>query len=149
MENNELKKACIKNFTCCYFNDIIKIEDFDFNILLDEKLYETFFIYVTYKPLIGSKNLWILFDRVDGFIRNHNGTKYFPLFGSEKYNDIFNMIRYLVTIKLSISDIVSHNYGKIKIDSCGDLPLEKNIDFANVVILIKSVFSKNYNQYFY
>ena len=38
MENNELKKVCIKNRTCCYFDDIIKIADFDFdNILLDEK----------------------------------------------------------------------------------------------------------------
>ena len=38
MENNELKRVCIKNCTCCYFDDIIKIVDFDFdNILLDEK----------------------------------------------------------------------------------------------------------------
>ena len=33
-----LKEINIKNCTCYYFNDIIKIEDFDFdNILLDEK----------------------------------------------------------------------------------------------------------------
>ena len=39
MENNEFKKACIKNRTCYYFDDIIKSEDFDFNnILIDEKL---------------------------------------------------------------------------------------------------------------
>ena len=29
MENNELKKIRIKNSTCYYFNDIIKLEDFD------------------------------------------------------------------------------------------------------------------------
>ena len=28
MENNELKKVRIKNHTCYYFNDIIKIEYF-------------------------------------------------------------------------------------------------------------------------
>ena len=27
MENNELKKVCIKNRTCYYFDDIIKVED--------------------------------------------------------------------------------------------------------------------------
>ena len=38
MENNEFKKVCIKNRTCYYFNDIIKLEDFDLdNILIDEK----------------------------------------------------------------------------------------------------------------
>ena len=31
MENNELKKVCIKDSACCYFDDISKIEDFDFD----------------------------------------------------------------------------------------------------------------------
>ena len=35
---NNLKEINVKNSTCYYFDDIIKIEDFDFdNILLDEK----------------------------------------------------------------------------------------------------------------
>ena len=30
MENeNEVSKVCIKNRTCCYFDDIIKLEDCD------------------------------------------------------------------------------------------------------------------------
>ena len=29
MENNEFKKLCIKNCMCYYFDDIIKLEDFD------------------------------------------------------------------------------------------------------------------------
>ena len=34
------KKVDIKNLTCYYFDDIIKIADFDFdNILLNEKSY--------------------------------------------------------------------------------------------------------------
>ena len=36
--NDELKEIDIKNFVCCYFGDIIKIEDFYLdNILIDEK----------------------------------------------------------------------------------------------------------------
>ena len=36
--NDELKEIDIKNCTCYYFDDIIKIEDFDFdNILINEK----------------------------------------------------------------------------------------------------------------
>ena len=34
---NNLKEINIKNLTCSFFDDIVKIEDFDFdNILLDE-----------------------------------------------------------------------------------------------------------------
>ena len=40
MENNEIKIVCIKNRTCCYFDDIIKLEDFDLDILIDEKSHE-------------------------------------------------------------------------------------------------------------
>ena len=35
--NDELKEINIKNRTCYYFDDIIKIEDFDLdNVLVDE-----------------------------------------------------------------------------------------------------------------
>ena len=38
MENNEFKKPCIKHCTDYYFDDIIKLEDFDFdNIFIDVK----------------------------------------------------------------------------------------------------------------
>ena len=46
MENNEYKKIFIKNCTYYYFDDIIKLEDFDFNnILIDEKSYKNILIY--------------------------------------------------------------------------------------------------------
>ena len=31
-KNNELKRFVIKNRTCYFFNDIIKVKDFDFDI---------------------------------------------------------------------------------------------------------------------
>ena len=38
--NDELKEIDIKNLTCHYFDDIIKIEDFTLdNILIDQKSY--------------------------------------------------------------------------------------------------------------
>ena len=51
MENNELKKVCIKNRMCYYFDDIIKIEDFNLdNVLIDKKSQENFLIYdISYK----------------------------------------------------------------------------------------------------
>ena len=54
----KIKKGRIKNRTCYYFDDIIKLEDFTLdNILIDEKSHENILIYdISYKPLIGSKN---------------------------------------------------------------------------------------------
>ena len=78
IENNELKKVGVKNCTCCYFDGIIKTEDFDFdNVLFDIKPHETILNYdVLHKTLIGAKPLPIKFDKVDGFIIDYDGTKY-------------------------------------------------------------------------
>ena len=61
-------KIDIKNCTCFYFDDMIKIEHFDFNnILVDEKLYENMLLYnISYKTLIGAKPLRIKFDKING-----------------------------------------------------------------------------------
>ena len=76
--------------------------------------------------------------------------KYLALFHSnEKYDIIFDRIRYLIIILLrsNISYVVSHKYAKIKIDSNGNLLLKKTITMHNVIILIKSVFNENHNHY--
>ena len=92
MENNELQKLCIKNCTCYCFDGIIRIEHFEFdNILLDVKswLYD-----FSYKTLIGTKPLRIRFDKVDQFITVYDGNRYLVLFGPEKYDAIYDRIRY-------------------------------------------------------
>ena len=48
------------------------------------------------KTLIGTKLLRILFDKVDEFIRDYNGTKYLVLFGLERYGAIYDGIKYLM-----------------------------------------------------
>ena len=78
MENNEFKKVCIINHACYYFDDIITVENVDIdNILIEEKSHKSILIYdISYKTLIGSKPLRIRFDKIDGFIRIYDGTRY-------------------------------------------------------------------------
>ena len=96
--NIPLKEIDIKNRTCYYFDDVIKIEDFDFDILLHEKSYENVLIYnISYKTLIGAKPLRIRFNKIDKFIRIYYGTRYLVLYGPEKYDAI--RIRYLMSQK--------------------------------------------------
>ena len=69
--NDKLKETDIKNRASYYFDDIIKIEDFDLdNILTDEKSYKNILFYnISYKTLIDYNPLRIRFDKIDGFIR--------------------------------------------------------------------------------
>ena len=83
MENDGLKKARIKNRTCYYFDDLIKIEVFTFvnnslngNILVHD---------ISYKTLFGSKLLRVIFDEWDGFITVYEEIRYLKLLASEKY----------------------------------------------------------------
>ena len=63
-----------------------KIEDFDVNsILIDKKSHDNTLLYnVSYKTLIGTKPLLISFDKINGFIRVYDGTRYLVLFRMKK-----------------------------------------------------------------
>ena len=77
-----LKEIDIKNCTCYYFDDIIRIEDFNIdNISIDEKSYVKILVYnISYKSLIDAKPLRIMLDKIDGFIRVYGWTRYLVLF---------------------------------------------------------------------
>ena len=62
MENeDELNKTDIKNRTCYYFHDIMRVLDIDFSdVLLSEKSYENILIFdISYKTFMGAKPLHI------------------------------------------------------------------------------------------
>ena len=54
---------------------------------------------------------------------------------------MFDRKKYLL-LKRNISDVYFLKYTKIKINSDVELPLERNLNMPNVVILIKSVLKK-------
>ena len=78
-------KKFILNFARVIISITIRFEDFDFdNILIDEKSYENVLIYnISQRTLIGPTPLRIRFDKIDGFIRVCNGTRYLISFGPE------------------------------------------------------------------
>ena len=72
--DDELKEIDIRSSMCYYFDDIIKIEDVDIDILIDEKRYKNILVYsVSYESLINSKPLCIRLDKIDGFIGVYDG----------------------------------------------------------------------------
>ena len=66
MEIDELEKLCTKNRTCYYFHDIIKIDYFDFGIILmDEKSYQNILIYeVSCKTLMDANCVLCLMENM-------------------------------------------------------------------------------------
>ena len=84
----------------------------------------------------------IRFDKVDGFIIIYDKTRYLTLFRSDKYDGIYNRIRYLMSLKSDIIYVFSHYFANLKFDSYDSLPTEKIFTLHNVIILIKSVLNK-------
>ena len=71
----------------------------------------------SYKTLIDPKTWRFRFDKIDGFIRIYDGTRYLTFFGSEKCDAIHGKIRYLISLKCSITQTFSHYFAKNKVDS--------------------------------
>ena len=68
--NDDLKEINIENRKRYYFDDLIKIEDFNLgNILIDEKTYKNILVYnISHKTLIDAKPLRIRFNKIIRFI---------------------------------------------------------------------------------
>ena len=113
------------------------------------KIDENILIYdISYKTLISPKLLRIRFDKIDGFIRTCDGTRFLVLFGSRECDVIYNRIRHLISLKSSITYTFSRYFAKKKVGSYNSLPAEKGLTLHNVIILIKSVLNKDQNYYY-
>ena len=129
--NDELIEINITNCTCYYFDDIIKVGDFDCNNnLFDEKsyddLYENILIYdILCKTLMSEKPLRIRFNKVDGFIKIYDANGYLVLFRPERYYTIYDKIKCLISIKSGFTYGINHNFWRIRIDSHNSLPIKR------------------------
>ena len=78
-----------------------------------------------------TKSLRDRFDKINGFIKLYDGTRYLGFIDPENY------------------DAISHNYARIKVDSHDSLPPQKTLTFHNDIMHIKSVWNKDQSHYCY
>ena len=75
--------------------------DIEFSdILLDEKLYKekwNFDFDISYKTSTGAKPCRIRFDKIDGFIKMHDKSRYLILFDYSYCDKICDKIKYLTS----------------------------------------------------
>ena len=62
------------------------------------------------------------------FHRVCDRNRYLVLFSPEKYDIIYNRIRYLICLKIGITYVVSHSFARTKIDWYDSFPLEKTLE---------------------
>ena len=80
--------------------------------------------------MFHTKPLGIMFNKVKELIRDYDGTKYLVFFVLEKYDVIYDRIRYIIGLKNGIKYVFPYNYAKTKIISDDDFPLKETLTFV-------------------
>ena len=71
------------------------------------------------------KPLHIWFDKVDGFVKVYDGARSLVLFSPERYDAIYDRVKYFISRKSGITYSTDHNFARMKFDSNNFLPIEK------------------------
>ena len=110
---------------------------------------------ISYKTSTGAKPLRVMFVqirlngfRLDGFIKIHDGIRYFVLFDCGWFDKICDRIKYLIGEKMVLLIILIIILQESKLVHT-ELSTEKIWTSHNVTILINSIVNKNENNYYY
>ena len=115
-----IKEINIKNQTYYFFDEMINIKHFDPNLLkIDKKSHKNIDIYyIGYIGYVKSKSvrsLYLIINKVDGYVEEINGNKYLTLVSTDKNKEVVTKFTELWDeIKNSIEKInnKSGEYGK-------------------------------------
>ena len=157
------KQLNIKQRTYYFYNDLINIKDFDARLLkLDKQTsmcLNIYYIgYVTKKPqwnVNGVNPLYLMINRIDGFIEEKNGDKYLNISDTDrnsevlrKYSEVWNGIKdYIEKINDDKSGKYDKDFMKIKFNSSDDIPLNKQLNFPTITGIIRNIFEKDGKYY--
>ena len=157
------KQMNIKNRTYCFYNDLIKLFDFNPNMLkLNKKTFKGIDIYyigyVTkeeeYK--FNSANpFYLLIYKIDGFIEEKRENKYLNIAFTDNNDEVLNRYKEVLSGIKSCIEKINNNksgeyekdYMQIKFNSDDKLPLNKQSQFLSVTIVIRPVFEEDGKYY--
>ena len=80
--------------------------------------------------MIQTKPLHVRLDKIDGFVRIYDGTRYSTMFGSEKYDAICDGIRHFTSLKWGMTYIFFSLFCKNQNWFWWFFTYRKNYDFA-------------------
>ena len=108
----------------------------------------------TRKPAwnVNSVNpLYLMINRIDGLIKEKTGDKYLNIALTDrnsevlrKYSKVWNGIKD-INKKINNSELAEYDKDcmKIKFNSNDDIPLDKQLNFPTITVIIRSIFGKN------
>ena len=154
-----VKGLNIKNRTY-FFDDMIDIRKFESNLLkIDKKSHRDFDIYYIgyltvkkfnncsddcdYENIRSVNPLYLIFQSATGYFKEQNGEKYLILDLIKKYEEVFSGIKSEIeTINSGKKMYYEKNYARISVNTDDDVPLNKQLKFSTLTIIIRCVFQK-------
>ena len=157
----EVKQINIKNPTYYFYNGMNNLKNVEPNFLkIDKKHYKGINIYYIgyitikkiddYESIYSVNPLYLIIDHASGYIEEKGVNKYLVFDSTDenkellkKYNDVWNGI--MGKIKEVRNDEFDYkkDYMKIKFNSDDDLPLNKQLKFHAMTIIIRSLFEED------
>ena len=111
-----------------------------------------------YVKVNSVNTLYLIIDKVDGYIEEKNGNKYLTLVSTDKnkevltkFTELWDQIKNLIKKIDDKPGDYDKKYMQIKFNSDDNLPLNKILQIHNITIVIRSAFqegNKNYPQNF-
>ena len=147
----ETKGLNIKDQTYYYIDDMTHIRNFHSNLLkIDQKHYKDDDIYyincITIKKFSDCENihnvntLCLRIHSATGYFKEENGKKYLILDLIEKYEEVFSGIRSEIkTINGGKELFYEENYARIDVNTNDNMPLNKQLKFPALTIIIRIV----------
>ena len=155
----QTKELNVKSQSYYYFDDIIDIRNFHSNLLkIDKKSHKDIDIYyigyITIKKFSDCENihsvnpLYLIIHSATGHFKEKNGEKYLILDSTEKYEEVFSGIKSEIeTINSGEKPFYKKHYAKIGVDTDDNVPLNKQLKFPSLAIIIRCVFQKDKKLY--
>ena len=150
------KQLNIKNRIYYFYNELINVKDFDSRLLKPDKkismnLRIYYIGYVTKKPeyevnIVNS--LYLLINRIDEFIEEKEGDKYLNIALTDRDSEVLRKHSEVWNgIKNCIKNKYDKDFMKIKLNSGDVIPLNKQLYFPTITVIIKNIFEK-YGKYY-
>ena len=148
------KELNIKNQTYYSFNDMINIKNVHSNLLIiDKKSHkdtDIYYIgYITIKSFDDCENiysvnpLYLKTNSAAGYLEEKNDEKYLIPDSTDKYDEVFSGIRSEVkTINGGKELFYEKNYARIRVNTDDDIPLNKQLKFPTLTIIIRCAFQE-------
>ena len=150
----KVKELNIKNQTYYFFNNIIDSKNFHSNLLkIDKKPFKDIDIYyigyITIKKIGDCENihsvnpLYLITYSATGYFKEKNSKKYLIIDSAEKHDEVFSGIKKEIeTINDGKELIYEKDYTEIRVNADDDVPLNKQLKFPTLTIIIRCIFQK-------